>query len=97
MNLEVDLKKDKAALGTNEFISYLEVNYVILGGLDLKFIYDFYDPDLDYRTGSEARYSVGAEFFPLPGIEVRPMVRIHSTTPGDIQQNEFDFLVHLFI
>jgi hypothetical protein len=94
---EVDLKKDKAVLGTNEFISYLEVNYVVIDGLDLKFIYDFYDPDLDSLTGSETRYSVGAEFFPLPGVEVRPMVRFHSKTPGDVQQNEFDFLIHLFI
>jgi hypothetical protein len=94
---EVDLKKDKAVLGTSEFISYLEVNYVVIDGLDLKFIYDFYDPDLDSLTGSETRYSIGAEFFPLPGVEVRPMVRFHSKTPGDVQQNEFDFLIHLFI
>ena len=97
LNLEADFKKDNALLGTNEFISYLEVNYAIIDGLVLKFIYDFYDPDLEYRTGSETRYSLGAEFFPLPGIEVRPMVRFHSKTPGNIQQNEFDFLVHLFI
>ena len=94
---EVDLKKDNAVLGTSEFISYLEVNYMITGGLDLKFIYDFYDPDLKYLTGSETRYSVGAEFFPSPGIKLSPIFRFHSTTPGDIQQNEFDFLTHFFI
>jgi hypothetical protein len=97
VQVEADLKKDKAALGTNEFITYLEVNYLLIDGLNIKFIYDFYDPDLDLRTGSETRYSIGAEFFPLSGIEVRPMYRIHSMTSGDGQQNEFDFLVHLFL
>jgi len=97
IQVEADLKKDKATLGTNEFITYLEVNYLLIDGLNIKFIYDFYDPDIDLLTGSETRYSVGAEFFPLPGIEVRPMYRIHSMTSGDVQQNEFDFLVHLFL
>ena len=97
IHAEIDLKRDIATLGTNEFISYLELNYLILDGLDLKFIYDFYDPDWDYLTGSETRYSVGAEFFPLPGVELRPMLRFLTKTPGDIQQNEFDFLVHFFI
>lgn len=97
VHAEVDLKNDKANLGTNEFISYLEANYLIIDGLDLKFIYDFYDPDLKYLTGSETRYSVGAEFFPLPGIKLSPIFRFHTTTLGDVQQNEFDFLAHFFI
>jgi hypothetical protein len=97
INAEADLKNDKANLGTNEFILYLEANYLIIEGLDLKFIYDFYDPDLKYLTGSESRYSVGAEFFPLPGIKVSPMFRFHTTAPGVVQQNEFDILAHFFI
>jgi hypothetical protein len=60
-------------------------------------MYDFYDPDIDYITGSESRYSIGAEFFPLPGIELRPMYRMLAKTPGNVRQNEFDFLVHLFL
>ncbi len=97
VNAEVDFKKDKATLGTNEFISYIEANYLIISGLDIKFIYDFYDPDLKYLTGSETRYSAGAEFFPVPGIKLSPMFRFHTTAPGNVRQNEFDFLAHFFI
>jgi hypothetical protein len=97
IHTELDFKKDQTTLGTNEFISYIEINYLLLDGVDLKLMYDFYDPDIDYKTGSEARYSIGAEFFPLPGIELRPMYRILATTPGDLRQNEFDVLMHLFL
>ena len=97
INTELDLKKNKATLGTNEFISYIEINYLLLDGVDLKFMYDFYDPDIDYKTGSESRYSIGAEFFPLPGIELRPLYRILANTPGNVRQNEFDLIMHLFL
>lgn len=97
LNTEVDFKTDWAALRTDEFISYLELNYLLLDGLDLKFIYDFYDPDINVKSGSESRYSVGVEFFPIQGIELRPLFRLDVKTPGNIQQHEFDLLVHFFL
>jgi hypothetical protein len=97
IHAEVDIKKDNTTLKTTELISYLEINYLIFNGIDLKFIYDFYDPDINYKTGSESRFSFGAEFFPLPGVEVRPLYRIQTRTPGDVRQNEFDLLLHLFL
>jgi len=97
LNTEIDIKKDKATLGTNEFVSYLELNYLLLDGVDLKFIYDYYDPDTDYRTGSQSRYSFGLEFFPLNGLEVRPLYRLLKEEPADIRNNEFDFLIHFYL
>jgi hypothetical protein len=97
IDAEVDFKKDKGVLGTNEFISYLEINYLVLSGIDLKFMYDFYDPDTEYTTGSESRYSLGLEFFPLYGIELRPIYRFIVQTPGNINRNEFDFLFHFYL
>jgi hypothetical protein len=97
LNGEVDFKTDWAGLRTDEFISYLELNYLIIDGLDLKFIYDFYDPDIHLKSGSETRYSVGAEFFPIQGIELRPLYRLDVKTPDDIRQHEFDFLIHFFL
>lgn len=94
---EVDMKKDKTGPGTQEFISYLELNYLLLDGLDINFIYDFYDPDIDLKTGSQSRYSAGVEFFPLPGVELRPVFRILKTTPGQTTDKEFDILLHLFL
>lgn len=106
LNTEIDFKKDKAALGTNEFISYLEFNYLILDGVDVKFMYDFYDPDTKYLTGSESKYSFGLEFFPIQSVELRPVYRIITNTrgyriitntPGSDNENEFDFLVHFYL
>ena len=97
LNAEVDFKKDKAALGNNELISYLELNYLVIDGVDLKFMYDFYDPDTKYKTGSQSRYSIGLEFFPIYGLEVRPMYRILKEEPTDVRNNEFDFLVHFYL
>lgn len=97
INAEIDMKKDKAEPGTQELITYLEINCLLLNGFYLKFMYDFYDPDIDYKTGSESRYSLGIEFFPLPGVEMRPVFRILKNTPGDAHDKEFDFLVHLFL
>ena len=97
LHAEVDMKKDKGGLATQEFISYLEINYLLMNGLDLKFMYDFYDPDIDYKTGSESRYSFGVEFFPLPGIELRPMLRFVTPMPGNERETEFDLLLHLFL
>ncbi len=96
-NAEIDIKKDNTALKTKELISYFELNYLLLEGVDLKFMYDFYDPDIDLKTGSESRFSVGMEFFPLPGVELRPLYRIDVKDPGNTKQNEFDFLLHLFL
>lgn len=97
LNSEVDIKKDNATLGTNELIAYLELNYLVIDGVDLKFMYDFYDPDKKYKTGSQSRYSIGLEFFPINGLEVRPIYRIREETPIDIRNNEFDFLIHFYL
>ncbi len=77
------------------FISYVEADYPIVTGVDLKVAYDFYDPDIDHKTGAASRYSFGVEFFPLPGVELRP---IYRAVDGDVIgiKNEFDMLLHLY-
>lgn len=97
VNGEVDFKRDKSALNTNEFISYLECNYLVTDGVDLKFMFDFYDPDVKYATGTESRYSFGLEFFPMNGVEFRPMYRILKEKPFEIRNDEFDFLIHFYL
>jgi hypothetical protein len=75
----------------------LECNYLVTDGVDLKFMYDFYDPDVKYATGSESRYSFGLEFFPVNGVELRPMYRILREKPFEIRNDEFDFLIHFYL
>jgi hypothetical protein len=95
---EVDLLKSTAAGSTtNGLVGYLEAGYVIFAGFDLKFTYDFYDEDLDVKSGSTARYGFGFEFFPIAGVEVRPMYRILKENPSDVPSNEFLFLMHFYL
>ena len=85
------------ALRTTGFISYVEMDYPLVTGLDLKLAYDFYDPSIDLKSGANSRYTVGVEFFPLPGVEVRPLYRFVRETPVEVRNNEFDIVLHCYI
>lgn len=82
--------------GTDGIVTYVEADYVVTPGLDLKVAYDYYDPDTDLKTGSFSRYSFGFEFFPFSGMEVRPLYRLNRESPTDVKNDEFDFLIHFY-
>lgn len=99
---EVDLMKTKSEGTTTEgVIAYLEADYPVVTGVDVKVSYDFYDPDRDVKSGSIARYSAGLEFFPISGVEVRPVYRWLNTEnvvagEGDDSWSEFHLLLHFY-
>jgi hypothetical protein len=76
---------------------YVEANYAVVDGVQLKAAYDFYDPDKDVKSGSTSRYSLGAEFFPIGGVEVRPVYRFIIEDPVDVKNNEFDLVFHIYL
>ena len=78
-------------------VSYVEGSWLVTPGIDLKLAYDFYDPNIDYKTGSQSRVSVGCEFFPIEGVEVRPMYRFKIEKPTDLRNDEFDLLLHFYL
>ena len=82
---------------TTGVVLYGEANYTVVDGVDLKVAYDFYDPDKNLKTGATSRYSIGAEFFPISGVEVRPMYRIVKEDPTDLKNNEFHLLFHIYL
>ncbi len=93
---EADWMQLRSALPTTtSFVCYVEGDYPVVAGLDLKLAYDFYDPDNSLKTGSITRYTGGFEFFPFPGVEVRPLYRLLRGANVDLQ-NEFDLLLHLY-
>ena len=75
---------------------YLEADYVVTQGVDLKAGYEFHDPDTRYLTGTESRIVLGVEFFPLPGVEVRPMYVLRTEEPTDAENNQFLALLHFY-
>jgi hypothetical protein len=95
---EVDMIRSTVASKTvSGVVGFGEVDYMITPGVDLKAMYDFYDPDLDLKSGSVSRYSFGFEFFPLSGVEVRPLYRIVVEDPRDVKDNEFHVLFHVYL
>ena len=98
LNGEFDyIQTPVAGVNTTGFMSYTELNYVLVNGVDLKLGYDFYDPDKNLKTGSEARVNVGAEFFLMSGVEVRPLYRFNMEQPTEINNDEFDLMFHFFL
>jgi hypothetical protein len=95
---EVDLIKTKTGSATVDgLVTYIEASYMVTPGLDLKLAYDFYDPDKDLKTGAVSRYSIGFEFFPISGVEVRPIYRIVKEDPVDVKSDEFHVIVHFYL
>jgi hypothetical protein len=77
-------------------VAFIEANYVLTPGLDLKLGYDFYDPNKDLKTGSMSKYTVGLEFFPMAGVEVRPLYHFVKDEPIDVKNDEFQLMVHFY-
>ena len=58
-----------------QLASLVEVDYLVTDGFDLKFMYDFFDPNSDVKSGTAVRFSGGFEFMPMAGVEIRPLYR----------------------
>jgi hypothetical protein len=94
---EADLIENKAVGGTTKgMVMTLEADYVVTPGVDLKVGYDFHDPDTDIQLGAVSRYSLGLEFFPISGVEVRPVYRIVKDEPNELKNDEFQVLIHFY-
>jgi len=75
---------------------YGEGDVVLTQGVEFTLAYDFYDPDISLKTGTRSRYTFGFAVFPLGGVELRPMFRLHDDTNTG-KWNELDLILHLYI
>lgn len=70
-----------------------EVDVKIIKGLEAKFQFENYDPQLDIKNGplERRRYSFGIEFYPITGLEIESIYRVvEEPDPNvDIKNNEF--------
>ena len=51
--------------------TFHQLSYRLFRGLDIVGRYEFFDPDTDLTTGAIQRTSLGLEFFPVRGVEVK--------------------------
>ena len=95
---EVDWISNKVAGTTTKgIVTYVEADYAATPGLDIKVMYEFFDRDVDFKTGSQSRYSLGFEFFPISGVEVRPLYRFNVEDPTNVSNDEFNLLIHFYL
>jgi hypothetical protein len=52
---------------------------------------------MDRKDGSATRYTIGAELFPLTGVEIRPLYRINQEKPTDFTNNELHIMFHFYL
>jgi hypothetical protein len=95
---EVDAVRSRnGGVTTTGLVTFAEASYVVTPGVDLKLGYDFFDPDVDRKTGAQSRFSAGVEFFPLPGVELRPVYRFVREEPTDRKNNELQVIIHFYL
>ncbi len=90
----VNFKQPPDASAENYLLFFTEFNYLIQQGIDLKLQYNLGTggtPDLTRHA-----IGVGAELFFLPGLELRPLYRLHFS--DDLPNfSEFIIMFHIFI
>jgi hypothetical protein len=78
-------------------IVFLEADYPVVEGVDVKIAYDYFDPDDSRLTGILSRYTAGVEFFPLPGVEIRPLYRYGKDTAGNVSSRQAELHLHIYL
>ncbi len=94
---EYDWIKNNQQSGVSGTVLYVEGDFMVIQGVDLKLAYDFYDPDKDVKNGAYSRYTFGVEFFPLSGVEVRPLYRYTKIETVDKKFSEVDVVLHIYV
>jgi len=80
-----------------QFAVLVEADYVLVQGFDVKFMYDFFDPNTDVKSGTAQRYSGGFEFMPIGGVEVRPMYRYTKDSILNRNTTDLQILFHIYL
>ena len=90
----VDIAEEYLSTGT-VLASFSELNYNLSNGLNLQVKYDFFDEDIDTSGSSINRITFGAEFFPIPFVEVRCQARYTDVTGNSVAlKPEYLLLIH---
>jgi len=95
---EVDFRRDETEAGIRNGVgSFVEADVLVTPGVDIKFVYEYRDPDVDIKSGSFSLYTIGLEWFPVAGLEVRPLYLISTQEPDGGAGNELHLLFHFYL
>lgn len=86
---EVDYIDDDALglTGRKQLVSFIEGNWWIRQGHNLRVTYGYFDPDDDLDEDERNRYSLVYEYFPLPFTQLRIGIRSNDGIPQNDAQN----------
>ena len=100
---EVDYVRDELRTlpgdpDVGQLLVYGAVNYELLRGVNLKFAYDFADPNTSRSEDSFIRLSTGIEYTVTQFLQLRAFYRFRDDTETSLRDDEsiVDFEVHLF-
>jgi hypothetical protein len=84
--------------GREQWIGFLEANWWLHRGHNLKFTYGYFEPDDDVDEDERARYSIVYEYFPFAFMQLRAGVRSNDGIPQNDAQNAdtYFFQLHAF-
>lgn len=60
-----------------------KLSYMLKQGIWLKTSYDFFDPDIDFKSGRISRYGIGIEYFPYGFLEIQPNIWLYQDDLAD--------------
>ncbi len=66
-----------------ELVTFAEIALKVHRGITLKVEHDFYDPDLDYESGADNMYLIGAEIVPTGFLQLIPDLRYYDVGTGN--------------
>ena len=94
---EVDWIRDDLPTGAtrNSLAGLVEANWRIRQGHNLKFSYDYHDPDSDIGEDHEVRYSLVWEYSPFRFVQGRAGVRRHDGVPQADAKNRDELFIEL--
>lgn len=90
---ELDYLENSSGVGenataTNQLVSFLSVNYLVSPSTNLKFSYDFLDPNDDIDENERTRFSLLGETFLNQFTQVRYGIRRQDGIPQNTFQNQ---------
>lgn len=92
----VSRKTPPDASADNFLLFFTEFNYLIRQGIDAKIQYSLGTGEVADQTQTRHAIGVGAELFFLPGLELRPLYRLHFSDELP-NFSEFILMFHIFI
>ena len=77
---------------------YDELAWEFIQGIQIIGKYDFFDPDTELSDGAIARYTLGAEIYPLNIMEIKIQVRMNEVDMENPPNNDPEYLIqtHLY-